>query len=549
MSAEYVHEEPLSASPRPMSASFAGQKHRDPQATNTNSSWDSVDKHKETGSLSSGKGWHTLSKIMSEHDEAKIRDCKEDMDTLLVFAGLFSAVLTAFNIESYKTLQSDPSDTTVALLLQISQQLNSFTVTGNSINSSIPFSLPPTTSGAPASVRINVLWFSALVCSLATASLAILVKQWLQEYMAQDNIAPRSRTRIRFWRWVGLTKWNVFEIAAFLPILLQISLCLFFVGLCVLLLSLDPVVGWIVTSLIIVWLSVYLSMTFAPIVSSKCPYKTPLLKSTLQKLRWELQSIFGFGSFPIMREEEVMLRHDVSLDIPILVSADETMVDDEFVDTTMRECLSDADGREVISCVKSVIVHRSSRELKELDEVRVPDLRCLTSVGRSAVINILVDAVYREITIRHQSDQAVEWLPWISSALSCVASCLLPMFSASPSARGRTQTAEIRAAHLLVHLLSENERMAKGVLEILARSRYTRFPSGLSITEMDSHQGKTSRLMSTLSVADDTWFYSHHQPHCRHHRMFEITDCQTITPVPPTILPCTTHARHSHPPT
>lgn len=409
-------------------------------------------------------------------------------------------MLTAFNIESYKTLQSDPSDVTIALLAQISQQLNSFTITANSLNSTTPFSLPSLTPKAPPSVRINSLWFSALVCSLATASLAILVKQWLREYAAQDNIAPRSRTRIRYWRWLGLTKWNVFEIAAFLPILLQISLCLFFGGLCLLLLSLDSVVGWIVTSLIIIWLSVYIAMTFAPVVSSKCPYRTPLLKNILQKVRWELQSTFGFGSFPIMREEEVMLRHDVSLDIPILVSADETMMDDEFVDTTMRECLSDADGREVISCIKDVIAHRAGRELKTLHEVRVPDLRCLTNVGRSAVINILVDAVYRETSIRHQNEQTVEWLPWMSSAIGCIGSSLLPMFSASPSAKARTRAAEFRAGHLLIRLLCENEKTAKGILETLALSRYARFPSGFSITDIDSHRGEEPRKCPRIRI-------------------------------------------------
>lgn len=32
-----------------------------------------------------------MAKIMSEHDEAKVKDCKEDMDTLLVFVRNASA--------------------------------------------------------------------------------------------------------------------------------------------------------------------------------------------------------------------------------------------------------------------------------------------------------------------------------------------------------------------------------------------------------------------------------------------------------------------------
>ncbi|KAJ7222981.1 hypothetical protein B0H12DRAFT_291870 [Mycena haematopus] len=49
---------------------------------------------------------------------------RSDMDGLLIFAGLFSAILTAFLIESYKTLSPDSGDTTVLLLAQISLQLS-----------------------------------------------------------------------------------------------------------------------------------------------------------------------------------------------------------------------------------------------------------------------------------------------------------------------------------------------------------------------------------------------------------------------------------------
>ncbi|KAF9257480.1 hypothetical protein L218DRAFT_879369, partial [Marasmius fiardii PR-910] len=41
---------------------------------------------------------------------------KEDIVTLLVFGGLFSAVVTPFTIESYQWLQEDPADTSAALL-------------------------------------------------------------------------------------------------------------------------------------------------------------------------------------------------------------------------------------------------------------------------------------------------------------------------------------------------------------------------------------------------------------------------------------------------
>ncbi|KAJ7663731.1 hypothetical protein DFH06DRAFT_1041945, partial [Mycena polygramma] len=58
-----------------------------------------------------------------KYDKGLVESWRSDMDGMLIFAGLFSASLTAFLIESYKTLNSDSGDTTVKLLAQISQQL------------------------------------------------------------------------------------------------------------------------------------------------------------------------------------------------------------------------------------------------------------------------------------------------------------------------------------------------------------------------------------------------------------------------------------------
>ncbi|EIW55553.1 uncharacterized protein TRAVEDRAFT_86592, partial [Trametes versicolor FP-101664 SS1] len=71
------------------------------------------------------EAWAACAKALREYDEDMIQDWKEEIDTLLVFAGLFSAILTAFNIESYKLLQQQPEDATAAILTQISAQLNS----------------------------------------------------------------------------------------------------------------------------------------------------------------------------------------------------------------------------------------------------------------------------------------------------------------------------------------------------------------------------------------------------------------------------------------
>ncbi|ESK96273.1 hypothetical protein Moror_7059 [Moniliophthora roreri MCA 2997] len=66
-------------------------------------------------------------KLMAEvakYDGDMVKNWKEDIDTLLVFAGLFFAVVIAFAIEPYQWLSEDPADTTITILTHVSKQLN-----------------------------------------------------------------------------------------------------------------------------------------------------------------------------------------------------------------------------------------------------------------------------------------------------------------------------------------------------------------------------------------------------------------------------------------
>ncbi|THU89968.1 hypothetical protein K435DRAFT_601620, partial [Dendrothele bispora CBS 962.96] len=68
--------------------------------------------------------WKVYVDQAKEYDESMLKEWKADMETLLIFSALYSASLTAFIIESYKTLLDDPAQITVDLLSRISQQLN-----------------------------------------------------------------------------------------------------------------------------------------------------------------------------------------------------------------------------------------------------------------------------------------------------------------------------------------------------------------------------------------------------------------------------------------
>ena len=192
---------------------------------------------------------------------------------------MFSAVLTAFNVQSYQLLQPAPTDSATFLLQQISTQLNSFSINPPFINATLTSPAPPLLPRpfqAPSSaVWINTLWFSSLVCSLASASLALIVKQWLHQAVMGLSGTSRESARFRQHRLDGLLKWRVGSIVTALPILLQVALIFFLVGMVMLLWTLHPTVAIVVSSLVATLFAVFVVVTFLPVFKWDCCYRSP----------------------------------------------------------------------------------------------------------------------------------------------------------------------------------------------------------------------------------------------------------------------------------
>ncbi|KAF9650923.1 hypothetical protein BDM02DRAFT_1219843 [Thelephora ganbajun] len=225
---------------------------------------------------SSPDGWSTCAKTVQKYDENIVRNWKEEIDTLLVFAGLFSAIVTAFIIESYRWLSQNPQDTAVELLAEISAKLNGNTPTKRFEEpltlaaNNVPFSAPLS------AVVINSLWFVSLVVALSSAFIGILVKQWLREYMRPVSATPIDALSLRQLHYQALKDWGVVETISFLPILLQFSLALFLVGLLYLLWTLHNVVAGILTAVIAAVFVFYTATTVLPALhQTSCPYRSP----------------------------------------------------------------------------------------------------------------------------------------------------------------------------------------------------------------------------------------------------------------------------------
>ncbi|KAJ3530296.1 hypothetical protein NM688_g7731 [Phlebia brevispora] len=231
--------------------------------------------------------WLKIEQTVRPVDEEKVKDSTANLDALLVFAGLYSAILTAFLIESYKNLQPDDKKD---LLRQIAGQTANYSFSGGYLNSTYNPSQVKPFEVAISDIRVNVCWFASLILSLSTASFGILVRQWLREYITIDRTAPEERVRIWHYRSKGLEDWSLFEITALLPVLLQIAFALFFVGLCFFTAAVHSSIG--TTSIVGVsgWAVLFIFSILAPAISPRCPYKTTFLKKAFAFIRPQVRS-------------------------------------------------------------------------------------------------------------------------------------------------------------------------------------------------------------------------------------------------------------------
>ncbi|KAG2139293.1 hypothetical protein DEU56DRAFT_325785, partial [Suillus clintonianus] len=119
--------------------------------------------------------WGVYKRVAEEHDGEFLERYTSDMDIVLVFSGLFSAVSTSFIVAMESNLSPDPNDTTHALLAQLVQ-----IGLGNLAEAS---SAPASTwSPSATTIWIQMIAYASLSMSLLAAFGAVLGKQWLGYY-------------------------------------------------------------------------------------------------------------------------------------------------------------------------------------------------------------------------------------------------------------------------------------------------------------------------------------------------------------------------------
>ncbi|KAK0216157.1 hypothetical protein IW262DRAFT_1277049, partial [Armillaria fumosa] len=180
--------------------------------------------------------WRTYLDECAIFDAEMIEDWRDGLDVLLIFArclaGLFSAVVSTFVVQTSQNLQPDYGEVSASLLFEL-VSIQRAMANGTSLDLIPRSGLTPYMSFHPKALDswVNGLWFASLSISLSTALVAALAKQWIHQYVSVSSGTPRDRVRVRHVRYKNLLVWYLPTIIGLLPILMHTALGLFLVGL------------------------------------------------------------------------------------------------------------------------------------------------------------------------------------------------------------------------------------------------------------------------------------------------------------------------------
>jgi hypothetical protein len=176
-------------------------------------------------------------------------------------------------------------------------------------------------------VAINALLLLSLVVSLLAALTALLIKQWAEKLeMGISDVGPsRRRARLYYERIDSVSKGKLRRVAAFIPMLLHISLSLFFASLLIWLHKLNKVLLIINAVAIGVYCILYVTLAGASAFYPNSPYQWPAT-DVFYPLVWTTKKL----------QEKFRFIRDRSIESPLptvlpLANQSGTELDDVFV--------------------------------------------------------------------------------------------------------------------------------------------------------------------------------------------------------------------------
>ncbi|KAF9793273.1 hypothetical protein BJ322DRAFT_115106 [Thelephora terrestris] len=263
---------------------------------------DSMPPHYKPADVSGGLHadlWPTYNKISEQYDQKRLSKWNTDLDVLLIFAALFSAIVTSFLITALGGLAPDYQQQSALLLYQL---LNGRDPTLASMSD-------PTAPFQPSNfiIAVNCLWFASLSASLGASFGAIICKEWLSDYDGGANpVVDLFRACQRQVRYMGFQRLKVHTLIALLPPLLHSSVLMFFSGAVIYLWQIDVKVATVYITIGGIFGITYFVSTLLPFVANAPfrPYSTLLvhrLSVFIGKVVISIVDVFAHGCFLALR--------------------------------------------------------------------------------------------------------------------------------------------------------------------------------------------------------------------------------------------------------
>ena len=231
----------------------------------------------------------TLSNIrtpgMEIIDREREKEWLEQMDTVLIFvcltslcrqpelmacqAALFAGFISAFLIELLGRLEPDPIDIIQDVLIYQTQMMR---------NSTLGPYVPPVFSPPEHIVIVNALFYASLGVTLLAAFIAMLIKSWVREFdrgLAAMSL-PEQRAKTREFRYLGMERWKLPEMVGILPLLVQISLVLFSIGLVWFLFHISTPSFRVTMAIFGIGILYYVTTTSISVFVTSSPFHSPL---------------------------------------------------------------------------------------------------------------------------------------------------------------------------------------------------------------------------------------------------------------------------------
>ncbi|KAG8912753.1 hypothetical protein FRC01_004921 [Tulasnella sp. 417] len=226
--------------------------------------------------LDGGHFYKHYDRLAKDLDEDLVESIRETLDGLLVFSGLFAGVNSAFLAVSLSMMSPDPTGATQDLIRELIRISSNSTLTQSTDLQPEPFS--PTSDA----ILVNQLFTGSLTCSLVAAFFAVLGKQWIAYYKKRGGGGVEKQRWEQLKRSLAAERWHLLGVLdTVVPVLLQIALLIFAIGLIVYLRTLSTEVAYVTVALVAVTVAAFFFTVCISLWDPYCPFQTPASRTMM----------------------------------------------------------------------------------------------------------------------------------------------------------------------------------------------------------------------------------------------------------------------------